>query len=207
MKKISVLFAALLLAACAGGGGNGAAPSVYDFGMPATRLAGADTWSRLALEIRAPHWFDTPGIEYRLAYDDPLKLRDYADSRWAGAPAQLLGQRLRQQLGVASTTGNTSVDCLLRLELQEFSQVFDAPQQSRGVLHGSLSLLDAKRRVVAERAIAIEQAAASADARGGVVALVAASDELGRQMAAWLHGLDKNGSFKVCRTGAAIITK
>lgn len=202
MKKIAVLLSALLLAACAVPSRPTALSAIYDFGVPAPRLAAAASWSKLALEIKAPHWFDTPAIAYRLAYDDPLKLRDYAASRWAGTPAQLLGQRLRQQLGVASSTANAAVDCLIRLDLQEFSQIFDTPQQSRGVLHGNLSLFDSKRRLVAERVFAIEQAAVSADAHGGVVALVAASDEMGRQMADWLQGLDQRGDLKLCRTGA-----
>jgi ABC-type uncharacterized transport system auxiliary subunit len=199
MKKFSILFFVLLLSACAGGANNGSPVAVYDFGMPAPRLATEGMWSKMALEIKAPYWFDTINIQYRLAYEDPLKLRDYAGSRWAGAPAQLLAQRLRQHLGVAGATSNTAVDCLLRLELQEFSQVFDAPQQSRGILHGSVSVLDAKRRVVAARHVAVEQPAASGDARGGVVALVGAGDELGRQLADWLATLDKNGSLGSCR--------
>lgn len=207
MNRLVALLVALLLAACAGGGRNTQAPIVYDFGVPAARLAGDDAWSKLALEIKAPNWFDSPNIAYRLAYEDPLKLRDYPGSRWAGTPAQLLAQRLRQQLGVAGATSNTAADCLLRVDLQEFSQIFDAPQQSRAALHASLTLLDGRRRLVVERVLAIERPAASADAHGGVVALVAASDELGRQMAGWLRGLEQSGVLKICRAGAATSTR
>lgn len=203
MKKLAVLFSTLLLGACVGGAHNSTPLAVYDFGMPAARLASDDAWSKMALEIKAPSWFDSPSVQYRLAYEDPLKLRDYAASRWAGAPAQLIGQRLRQQLGVAGATSNTAVDCLLRLDLQEFSQVFDTPQNSRGVLHGSVSVLDARRRIVAARLVAIEQPAAGSDARAGVSALVGASDELGRQLAGWLGSLDKSGSLNACRVAIA----
>lgn len=202
MKRIFVLLSALLLAACAGGARNSPTPGVYDFGMPSALLSANGAWSKTALEIKAPYWFDSPSIEYRLLYEDPLKLREYAGSRWAGAPTQLLGQRLRQQLGVAGSTSNAAVDCLLRLDLQEFSQVFDSPQQSRAVLHGSVVLLSAKRLQLAARQIVIEQAAPTPDARGGVAALVAASEELGRQIADWLRGLDQGGSIKACRAGA-----
>lgn len=203
MKNLSILLAVLLLGACAGGANNGAPLAVYDFGMPANRPAGDDVWSKMALEIKAPSWFDSLNIQYRLAYEDPLKLRSYATSRWAGVPAQLLAQRLRQQLGVAGATGNAAVDCSLRLDLQEFSQVFDAPQHSRAVLHGSVSVLDARRRVLAARQLAVEQAATGGDARGGVAALVDASDELGRQLAGWLAALDRSGSLSSCRGAAA----
>lgn len=187
MKNFSVLVFALFLAACAGGARNAPVPNTYDFGMPPPRLAAEDTWSKLAFEIKAPFWFDSLSIEYRLLYEDPLKLRDYAGSRWAGAPALLLAQRLRQQLGMHGATSNVPVDCLLRIDVQEFSHVFDTPQQSRGVLYGSLTLLNAKRQQLATRQITIDQPAQTPDARGGVAALVASSNELGKQIAAWLE--------------------
>lgn len=150
-----------------------------------------------------PSWFDSPGIEYRLLYENPLKLRSYAGSRWVGAPGLLLSQRLRQQLGFVGVSGHGAVTCLLRLELQEFSQVFDTPERSRALLQGRASLLDRGRRVVVNRLIDIEQAATTPDARGGVVALVSVSDELGRQLAAWLNDLEKRGTLKGCRVTAA----
>ena len=201
MKKIPLLFVTFFLAACAGGVKNSPAPTVFDFGVPSARLASEATWTRLALEVKAPYWFDSLNIEYRLLYEDSLRLREYAGSRWAGAPTQLLGQRLRQQLGVVAATGNTAVDCLLKLDLQEFSQVFDSPQQSRGLIQGSLALIDGKRQTVAARVLSIEQPAPTPDARGGVTALVAAVDELGRQMAGWLAALDKSGELGNCRPG------
>lgn len=197
IRILAILGGSVLLAACANGARNGAPAAVYDFGMPAARLADDGAWSRMAVEIKAPYWFDSLSIEYRLNYDDPLKLREYGGSRWAGAPALLLGQRLRQQLGTHGATSDTAVDCLLRFEVQEFSQVFDTPQQSRGVLHGNLTLLDGKRRPLAGRQIAIERASPSPDARGGVGALLAASDELGRQIAGWLDSLPPDAA--ACR--------
>ena len=145
-----MLLAALLLSACVGGAGNSVPSVTYDFGLPVARLAVGGTWPGLSLEVRSPSWFDSTNVDYRLAYADPLTRRQYVGSRWAGAPAQLIAQRLRQQLGVVSATANSATDCLIRVELQEFSQVFDSPQSSRGVLTASVSLIDGKRRVVAE---------------------------------------------------------
>jgi cholesterol transport system auxiliary component len=201
MKKLFLSLMAVLLAACAGSAHNGAPATIYDFGLPAARLVTDGEWSRVALDVKAPAWFDSSDIEYRLAYDDPLKLREYAGSRWAGAPALLLGQRLRQQLGVAGASSNVAVDCLLRVELQEFSQVFDSPQNSRGVLQGSVTLLGAKRQILAERLLTVEQPAATPDARGGVLALVVASDEVGKELVGWLARLEQGGKLKSCRNG------
>ena len=199
MNRCFVLLAALLLSACVGGAGNSVPSVTYDFGLPVARLAVGGTWPGLSLEVRSPPWFDSTNVDYRLAYADPLTRRQYVGSRWAGAPAQLIAQRLRQQLGVVSTTANSATDCLIRVELQEFSQVFDSPQSSRGVLTASVSLIDGKRRVVAERLAVIDKPALGADASGGVQALVAASTEFGRLLSDWLLELEKNGGLKSCR--------
>lgn len=202
MKRICILLSASLLSACVGGARNVPPATIYDFGLPAARLVADGTWSRLALEVRSPPWFESLNVDYRLVYEEPLKLREYAGSRWAGAPDTLLAQRLRQQLGVVSATGNSAADCLLRIELQEFSQVFDSPQFSRGVLQGSVSLTDSRRQLVAERQVNLAKTAVTADAQGGVNALVATSDELGSLLADWLAGLEKAGTLKSCRLPA-----
>ena len=199
MKGVFVALLGLFLCACVGSIRNAPTAVAYDFGLPAARLVSDGTWSRLALEVKSPPWFDSLYIDYRLAYEDPLKQREYAGSRWAGAPGILLAQRLRQQLGVLSANGNMAVDCLLRVELQAFSQVFNSPQHSNGVLQASVSVVDRKRQLVAERQVVIEKPAATADAHGGVSALVAASDDFGQQMATWLAGLEKSGTLGSCR--------
>ena len=196
MKRFFLLMTACLLSACSGVIRNAPPVAVYDFGLPAARLVADGTWSKLALEVKSPAWFDSLNIDYRLAYDEPLKQREYIGSRWAGAPGVLLALRLRQQLGVANAAGNTASDCLLRIELQEFSQIFDTPQQSRALLQGQVSLIDIKRQVLAEHPVIIEKPATTADANGGVNALVAASTELGQQLADWMGRLDKNGLGK-----------
>ena len=182
--------------------------AVYDFGLPAGRTGSEGEWSRIALEVVAPPWFDALNVDYRLAYDDPLKQREYSGSRWAGTPGVLLAQRLRQRLGMVSSSGNAAASCLLRFELQEFSQVFDAPTQSRGVLQGTASLIDARKQRIAGKDFLIEKPAASQDARGGVDALVAASVELGSQLGVWLGALEKNQALQPCQpTTPATIKK
>ncbi|MBK7422366.1 MAG: membrane integrity-associated transporter subunit PqiC [Propionivibrio sp.] len=201
MIKILILLAASLLSACIGGARNVPPALIYDFGLPAKPLVGEGTWSRLALEVRSPPWIDSRNIDYRLVYEEPLKKREYAGSRWASSPGLLLAQQLRQQLGAVSAGGNAAADCLLRVELQEFSQVFDSPQKSHAVLQANVSLIDTRRQLVAERQVSIEQPAASPDAHGGVNALVKTSTELGQQLADWLASLEKNNALKNCRSG------
>lgn len=60
--------------------GNGRSLAVYDFGLPSARNGGEGEWPRIALEVVAPPWFDALNVDYRLAYDDPLKQREYSQS-------------------------------------------------------------------------------------------------------------------------------
>lgn len=198
MKSVIALVAALIVSACAGVSRPSSPEGIYDFGLPPDRLASGERWSKLALDVSSPPWFDSLNIDYRLAYDNPLKRREYASSRWAGAPAAMLSQRLRQQLGMMNSAG-AAYDCLVRVELQEFSQVFDSPQLSRGVLRGRITLIGARRYVVSEKPVLIVRPAPTADAGGGVSALVAASEELSRQLLEWLGGLEKSAALKTCR--------
>jgi len=103
---------------------------------------------------------------------------------------------------MATSSGNAAASCLLRFELQEFSQVFDAPTQSRGVLQGTASLIDARKQRIAGRDFLIEQPAASQDARGGVDALVAAGSTLSSQLADWLGALEKSKAMVPCQLTA-----
>ena len=208
--RLCLLLGVSVLAGCAVSAGNSRPIAVYDFGLPAARSGAGAEWPKVALEVVSPPWFDALNVDYRLAYDDPLKQREYSGSRWAGAPGVLLSQRLRQSLGMANASGNEAADCLLRFELQEFSQVFDSPTQSRGVLQGGASLIDARKQRIAAKNFLIEKPAASQDARGGVDALVAASSDLASQLAGWLDSLEKSPAKGLCQAvvpAAAAIRK
>lgn len=199
MRWISCLLCSLLLAGCftAGKRGGDAPLAIYDFGPSSASLVVAPRKIPLALEVRAPLWFDTMGIDYRLAYVDAARLREYAKARWAGPPAQLLQQRLSQQLSL-SPSGQGQARCLLRLEITEFSQVFSAPDSSRGVLQGRAVVLDRSRRQVAELSINLEKPASSADARGGVGALTMAVEQLAADIVAWEKQLAGNAAAGAC---------
>ena len=190
---------AFLLTACASGPKSAVQMTIYDFGLPATVIREPVTGSGWSLEVRAPPWFDSLGVDYRLAYDDPLKPREYVSSRWAANPGVLLAQHLQQQFGITSSAVGGAGNCLLHVDLQEFSQVFDSAQSSRAVLQAGVSLINSKRRVIAERRFVIEKSAITQDARGGVAALVQAGTELGRQMAVWLADSRSGTEPGLCR--------
>jgi len=173
--------------------------TLHDFGTPPSLLeeAGGRRGSA-ALEVKAPQWLDGLGISYRLSYADASQLREYARSRWAGPPAQLVEQRLMQRLGLASA-GQVRGKCVLRIDLAEFSQVFASPKDSIGLLQGQAVWLGPGRRPLAERRLSLSSPAATADARGGVAALQAAVDRLAGELLAWERELAASGQIRACQ--------
>lgn len=198
MKKLLVILS-LALGACltTGKRGSDAPMAVYDFGPPAARAVLAAGIPPLAIEVRAPYWFDSLGIEYRLAYADAARLRDYGQARWAGPPAILVEQRLIQSLGLVPP-GQGGARCLLRFDIEEFSQVFVSPASSQGVLIGKAALLDRSRGKREELALRIEKPAPTADSRGGVAALTAAVDQAAVDLGVWREELARSGRLKGC---------
>jgi cholesterol transport system auxiliary component len=191
--------------------------ALYDFGpgalasvsvvpaTPATSAAGAlisSVLPPLAIDdiSTAGGALDSQALLYRLAYADGQQLRPYAQARWSMPPAQLLGQRLRERLGqqravlnaregVALNRSQNASLPLLRLQLQEFSQLFSAPGASVGLIRLQATLLaltPAGEKLLAQRTLMLQRPAPSADAAGGVRALTAASDAAIEELAHWL---------------------
>lgn len=196
MKKSLFALVSVVLCGCAANPGASSLQAVYDFGLPEKPLAiQGSLRDQLQLEVKAPSWFDALSVDYRLAYDDPLKLREYAQSRWVGAPTHLLKRQWQQLLGVGSVS---AAECTLRVELQEFSQVFSTPSQSQGVLLANVTISSRSGNTLAHRFVSAETAASAPDAQGGVKALVASGRETGVVIGQWLIELERQGDLKKC---------
>lgn len=158
---------------------NAAAPSA----LPAISIA----------EVRTPSWLDSRTIFYRLSYANDQQPRPYANSRWSMPPAQLLGQRLKSRLGQAGAavlSASDGVDNvpILRIDADDFTQIFTSPDQSFVRVSVRASVLNG-RSLVAHRNFTREVPAPTPDASGGARALAAASDALITDMVHWLAGL------------------
>ena len=193
MLRATWLLSLALLAACAIGPQSRDGIASYDFGLPRQDKEANPRLQHdlLVAALTAPACMENTGIYYRLAYLDASRLQAYAQSRWVMPPAALLGQSLRARIARANKAAvftpadGVRADYALRLELEEFSQVFDAADRSRAVLRLRASLIR-NRGVVAQQGFSIERAAATPDAEGGVRALIAASDEAGNGLIDWL---------------------
>ncbi|MDE2606588.1 MAG: membrane integrity-associated transporter subunit PqiC [Burkholderiales bacterium] len=197
-------FALLLpgaLAACAALPEKPVRPTLYDFGPPSPPGASAAA-GRPALvlaPVEADGLLETPALLYRLGYEDPHQVRPYAYARWSASPPQLLFQRLRELLGRERTVLDDAAAAalvrrggerppVLRVELEEFSQLFDSPSSSRGLLRLRCTLLEAgASQRLAQLTFQAERPAPTADAAGGVRALASATDGAAQDIALWLR--------------------
>lgn len=202
MKRLALALAVVVLAGCKALPDKPVRPVMYDFGpAPVAERAAAQGFALILPDVEVNGILETPALLYRLGYEDAHQLRPYAFARWSSPPGQLFMQRLRDVLGrerpvldpaagsAVSRRGGTP-PAMLRVELEEFSQLFDAPGASRGMVRVRCTLLESTgsgERVVAQRSFAVDRAAPTADAPGGVRALTAATDAAAQDIAAWLR--------------------
>ncbi|HSH91605.1 MAG TPA: ABC-type transport auxiliary lipoprotein family protein [Ramlibacter sp.] len=178
--------------------------TMYDFGPGPTAPAPPATSQLPPLvlaDIDSTGALDSSALNYRLAYADQHQLRPYATARWSAPPPQLIRQRLREQLGrdrpvldltesaaLARTSG--ALPKVLRIELEEFSHLFESETQSWGLIRLRATLMEntpAGERLLAQRSVVVRQPAPTADAPGGVRALTAAVDAAASQIGDWLR--------------------
>ena len=179
-------------------------PLVYDFGPG--MLVGAQGGSSAALPmvalpaVEAATAIEGTAVLYRLLYADAQQLLPYAQARWSMAPAQLVAQRLRETLGQRRTVFNpgdgtfsaATPTLVLRVELEEFSQLFESPERSVGLVRMRATVVQALAagdKLLGQRSFVVQRLAPSADAPGGVRALTAATNAAVEEIEQWLTQL------------------
>jgi len=184
---------ALLAVGCAA---HRRAPAQYDLdsvGTPAapnTRLHA----SIVIPAVSTPSWLRTTALIYRLDYATPSRLQSYTLSQWTAPPAELLTQRLRQQISAANSAvtlrsmASGMEGYRLDVTLEQFVQVFASAHSSRCLVTLSATLTALRtQRALAQRSFHSEQPAPSSDAAGAVYGLTLASDACLQQIVLWLQ--------------------
>lgn len=206
------LAAAAVLAGCSVLPDKPARAVMYDFG-PGQLATPASTRQAplpsLAIDdvITAGGALDNMAVLYRLAYTDAQQLRPYSQARWSMPPAQLIRQRVREQLGQRRTVFSVgdsaalnrgqagqgqqrgALPRLLRLDLEEFSHLFSSPETSTGLIRLRATLLEltpSGEKLVGQRNVVVQRPATTPDAAGGVRALTAATDAAIEEIDQWL---------------------
>ena len=155
---------------------------------------------------------NSTAVLYRLAYTDARQLRPYQQARWAMPPAQLVQQALRTQLGerravlsaddalsaaregagLSMLAGAGSLPTVLRVELEEFSQVFSSASASTGLVRLRATLVEPTaegEKLLGQRLFTVQAPAPSADAAGGTRALADATAQAAQAVAQWVEQL------------------
>lgn len=171
-------------------------PDIYDFGPHEVQTQASPAGAPIALaRFEAAVDLDSPHMLYRLAYADAQMPRPYAHASWSMAPGQLLYQRLRAVLGESNPVvmvGEGFARVELRVELEEFSQIFTSPDQSHGLVRLRATALAPSNhadRLLGQRSFEASAPAPTPDAAGGVKAMTQASDQVTRELAQWVQGL------------------
>ncbi|MEQ1773099.1 MAG: ABC-type transport auxiliary lipoprotein family protein [Burkholderiales bacterium] len=167
-------------------------PVVFDLGPQRNYVTAkpAINATLLIAPVSASPWLDSPNIMYRLTYRDAGRPEAYAQHRWAMSPALLLTERLRGRFaaaarGVVGTQDGARADYSLRIELEDFSQSFDAAESSKTSVRLRASLIDVNTRALhAQRSFMVERPAAP-NAPGAAQSLASASDAVVEELVAW----------------------
>lgn len=184
--------AALWLCACGMLPQPPASPALHDFGLPvgapAVTLAGGQV---AVAPVSSPSWLANSRIRYRLLFDEPARLRAYAQNEWIAPPAELMTARLRLAFGnpdfaVAGAPGEPAYR--LEVELLDFEQVFDTAHSARSNLRAVVSLRSTKDgRVLGPRLFDVSMAS-SPSVRGAIDSGGAAVERLVAQIVLWADG-------------------
>jgi len=193
-KYLGLLSIFLTLGGCALGPEKRDAPTVFDLGAPPALNTANErrvNATLTAAPVAASPWLDTPNIYYRLAQRNASQPDAYALHRWTQSPAVLITERLRARLsmvtrGVVTPQDGAKTDYALRVELEDFSQVFSGEQSSKVSARLRASLVDGNTRVLrAQKTFAVERPA-EPNAPGAARALAAAADAVIEEITAWV---------------------
>lgn len=195
LLALTLTASTVLIQACASGTQT---PRLnYDFGALPKNLEQKPLALTLSVaDMNAPGSLDGNAMLYRLDYDNQQTLRSYAQHRWSMPPAQLLTYRLKSRIAAAGGTVVSVTDgvadlATLKIDLDEFAQIFTAPGQSHAQLTLRASLLK-KNKLLAQRYFTFNAQADSADAPGGAKAMQVAADASISALLLWLQSVTLN---------------
>lgn len=179
------------------------AQTVYDLGGATAAERTLPAWMPANAEVGAPSWLSTTAMQYRRDYLGLASREAYAHSRWAGAPAEMLTRFLSARLAMG---GAQATRCQIRMELDEFAQVFDAPASNRSDIRTRVALIAMRDgRTLSRHVIAVTIEVDGADARAGVTAHRRAAHRLADELIVWMDGLSSDHHVvDACRSMASV---
>ncbi|MCW0211513.1 MAG: ABC-type transport auxiliary lipoprotein family protein [Achromobacter sp.] len=184
--RSAVFILTLALAGC-GIGRVPAPPTAFDLGLDASPVPALPARQPIAMVFQAVPSLSDTSVIWRVG--DSAAPKAYATYRWASSPTELVRQRIADRLSRQGPVLNDRVSLQtpqLQVYLSQFEQVFAADGQSSEGRILLQAVLVEGRAVLGQKRIAVQAAAPTQDAAGGVAALRQASSEAADQLAQWL---------------------
>lgn len=197
MKKSLLSFVVILAAlcsACVTGPTPNPRATAFDLGiMPSTPVATVKLPALSIARVTAPEWLNGPQMYYRLLYANAQQPRPYAQSQWSMSPARLFEERIKSHISqsggqvLASSVGIARLPSL-RIELDDFTHIFESPEQSYAQLVARVAVLDGSK-LLGQKLFLQRVPASTPDAEGGAQAMAQASDTMMADILNWLSAL------------------
>ena len=175
MKHLFAFILVFLLIGC-GAGTTASDPRNFDLGIDAP---GAKLPPARIGPVRAAAPFEATDMQYRLAYRNPAEIAAFAHSRWAAAPAELFRKQLLR------AANEQAARCGLRVEIQEFTQVFTAKEASEARIELRVWLGTGPERAVS-RGWSVVEPNAGPDAVSGAAAMARAANRAVSDIGTWI---------------------
>ena len=201
--KASLMAAAVVLSACSVLPKPPATATLYDLGPAISKPVDLPVGKRPVMMAAITGEGLIPGstaMLYRFAQEDQ-QLRAYQEARWSRSIEQLVGLQLRQKLEQGRPVLDTEFSVsrirtgelyplVLRVDIENFEQIFKDAQQSKGVVQLRATLMEPSAtgdKLLAQRTFVSAIDAPEANAAGGAQALAIASRHLAEEIDNWLR--------------------
>ena len=119
-------------------------------------------------------------MHYRLSWRNAAEIAAFANSRWAASPAELFRKQLLR------AANEQPAKCGLRVEIQEFTQVFTAKEASEARVELRAWVGTAPGRPVASRVWLVIEPNAGPDAVSGAAAMARSVNRMIGEIGGWI---------------------
>lgn len=202
-SKAGLFVAAVLLSACSVLPKPPATATLYDLGPAISKPVDLPVGKRPVMVAAITGQGLMPGstaMLYRFV-DVDQQLRAYQEARWSRPIEQLFGLQLRQKLeqgrpildtefSLSRMRAGDQYPLVLRVDIENFEQIFQNPQDSKGVVQLRATLIEpgvGGDKLLAQRTFVSAIDASEANAAGGAKALAEASRTLAVEIDSWLR--------------------
>ncbi len=166
-------------------------PAVHDFGLLAAPVEARQDKAypsqltlpvgKASVNVNAPTWLWDNRIRYRLLFASPSQIRFYGLDRWIASPPELLEQFL-------NASGKIQHYALI-VQLQDFEQQFDAPDQARVLMRFSVEAYSAAHFKIGTQEFYLQRPTKTPDAAGAISGFTDLTQQAAERIQNWLEGL------------------